>query len=389
MNNKSEVVRVSEELLSDARNYMNESTKLSVPIVELATLGSVVSSMIPALNTVTQTTTVGAQGLYRVANMGATDALKVAQNGTYWGSFKTAEGVSKFAQLTEAEPLSSTTVTQMPVSPAMMMMAVALYGVEKQLGNIADMQKEMCRDLEIEKESRIEADLETIVVIINKYKYGWDNEQFISSNHQTVCDIQRSARANMISFEKKVSAMIQKRNFINVQANVTEKQRQLEKQFKYYRLAVYTYSLSSMLEIMISGNFKEEYIVDVKSEIASISDKYRKLFTDSSLYLEKMSISAVDSNLLKGVGAVTRGAGKLVGAIPFVKEGQIDEILLESGEEIEQNAKKIERKSVGDFASNANPGIGIFVDQMENMIQIYNHTEQILFDEKEIYLIAE
>ena len=127
----------------------------------------------------------------------------------------------------------------------------------------------------------------------------------------------------------------------------------------------------------------------MKSEIAGISDKYRKLFTDSSLYLEKMSISAVDSNLLKGVGAVTRGAGKLVGAIPFVKEGQIDEILLESGEEIEQNAKKIERKSVGDFASNANPGIGIFVDQMENMIQIYNHIEQILFDEKEIYLIAE
>ena len=47
MNNKSEVVRVSEELLSDARNYMNESTKLSVPIVELATYsGSVVKTKI-------------------------------------------------------------------------------------------------------------------------------------------------------------------------------------------------------------------------------------------------------------------------------------------------------------------------------------------------------
>lgn len=36
----------------------------------------------------------------------------------------------------------------------------------------------------------------------------------------------------------------------------------------------------------------------------------------------------------------------------------------------------------------SNPGTAVFVDKMTDMIQIYNHTEQICFDEKRIYLIG-
>ena len=31
----------------------------------------------------------------------------------------------------------------------------------------------------------------------------------------------------------------------------------------------------------------------------------------------------------------------------------------------------------------------VFIDKMDNMIQIYNHTEKICFDDKKIYLIAD
>jgi hypothetical protein len=44
------------------------------------------------------------------------------------------------------------------------------------------------------------------------------------------------------------------------QAKVDSTLRDLEKKFKYYRLSFYTYSLASLMEIMLSGNFKEEYI---------------------------------------------------------------------------------------------------------------------------------
>jgi hypothetical protein len=34
----------------------------------------------------------------------------------------------------------------------------------------------------------------------------------------------------------------------------------------------------------------------------------------------------------------------------------------------------------------SNPGTGLFTSKMDEMIQIYNHTSSIYFDEKNIYL---
>ena len=109
---------------------------LSVPIAELALLGTGVASLIPALRKVTQTTTFNTQGLYQLANAGVGDTLKIAKNGNFWGAFKTADGSSKFAQLQAAEPLSTTSTAVMPIDPATMMMAVALFAIEQQLKGI-------------------------------------------------------------------------------------------------------------------------------------------------------------------------------------------------------------------------------------------------------------
>lgn len=89
-------------MLNDVRREISNTKTLSMPIAELALLGAGVSSLIPALRTVTQTTTFNTQGLYQLANAGVSDVLKVAKNGNFWGAFKTADGASKFAQLQAA-----------------------------------------------------------------------------------------------------------------------------------------------------------------------------------------------------------------------------------------------------------------------------------------------
>lgn len=70
---------ITQSLLADARTALNSSGVLSVPIAELSTLGAGVSSLIPALNTVTQTTSIAADGLYTIANAGVGDVLKAAK----------------------------------------------------------------------------------------------------------------------------------------------------------------------------------------------------------------------------------------------------------------------------------------------------------------------
>ena len=120
MNTAGEIAAVDEEdallevthgLLMDVRTTLDSKKTMSVPIAELATLGAGVSSLIPALNTVTQTITIAKDGLYTLANAGVGDILKVAKNGNFWGAFKTADGASKFARLQAAESISVTTQT--------------------------------------------------------------------------------------------------------------------------------------------------------------------------------------------------------------------------------------------------------------------------------------
>lgn len=391
----SEIVRechdlaeMTEEMLLDARTEIANAKTFSMPIAELALLGTGVASLIPALRTVTQTTTFNTQGLYQLANAGVGDTLKIAKNGNFWGAFKTADGSSKFAQLQVAEPISTTSTAVVPIDPATMMMAVALFVIEQQLKDIKEMQKQILVFFEIEKESEIEADVEILSKMITTYKYNWNNEHFIASNHKMVLDIQRTARKNMLSYKKKVAELLDSKKMIVAQAKVKSTLNDLQKKFKYYRLSLYTFSMASLVEIMLSGNFKESYISDVKTDIKKYSLEYRDLFTECSMYLEKMVSGSVEANVMKGIGIASKAVGKFIGSIPVVKEGQVDEFLQDGGAHMKENVQDMQKNILESFATFHNPGTGVFMDKMEDMIQIYNHTDKICFDDKKIYLIA-
>lgn len=361
---------------------------LSVPIAELSALGAGVASLIPAFNTVRQTTSIATNGLFKIANAAPGDTLKIAKNGNAWGAMKTSTGGSRLVQLTEAGPVSATTQTVAAFNPATMMMAVALYSIEKDLAEISEAQKKILTFLEVESESQIEADVESLMGIVTNYKYNWDNELWVASSHKLVIDIQNRARKNMIVYQKKVTDTISSKQLIVAQTKVNAALSDLDKKFKYYRLSLYIFSLTSLMEIMLSGNFKEEYITKVKEEIKTLSDTYRGQFGKGSLYLEKLSTACVEVNAVKGIGNAGKAVGKLIGSIPLVKEGPVDEFLQDRGANLQKNAVGMEEKAVKAFAAAGNPGTRVFVEKMEDLIQIYNHTSQICFDNEKIYLLA-
>ena len=60
---QADLLEVTNGILMDTRSELPAKASFSMPIAQLATLGAGVSSLIPALHTVTQTTTVNTQGL--------------------------------------------------------------------------------------------------------------------------------------------------------------------------------------------------------------------------------------------------------------------------------------------------------------------------------------
>lgn len=239
----------------------------------------------------------------------------------------------------------------------------------------------------MDEKSEIEADVESLMSIIKKYKDNWDNERFVSGNHNQVLTYQNRARKNMLGYQKKIVESIGKKPHIVTQAGVKQAFASLEKEFKYYRLSLYTFSLSSLMEVMLSGNFKESYISGIRDELQQMSDAYRDLFEESSHYLEKLSNSAVDANVMKGIGTAGNAVGKFIGSIPLVKEGPVDEFLQDGGIHLKKSALDMEKDAVHRFASIGNPGTRMFTEKMDEMIQIYNRTELICFDDKKIYLL--
>lgn len=383
-----DLMEITEGLLLDTKSSIENKKTMSVPIAELSALGAGVASLVPAFNTVTTITTLAADGLFTIANKVAGDTLKMAKNGNAWGAMKTATGGSKMVQLAEAGPLAATSQAVSAINPTTMMMAVALYSIEKQLGEIAETQKQILSFLEIKDEAGIEGDLETLTELINNYKHNWDNEIYVRNSHKMVMDIKRTARSNMLASQKRVAELVASKKLVVGQGQVKSTLSEMEKRFKYYKLALYTYSLASMMEIMLGGNYKEEYITGIKDEIIKLSGNYRELFEKSSLYLEKLGESEVEAKVLKGIGTAGKAVGKFIGSIPLVKEGPVDEFLQNGGANLKKNAIGMEKQAVHQFAALNNSGAHIFVNKMEDMIQIYNHTERICFDDKQIYLVA-
>ena len=385
---QNNLMAVAEDMLASAREQIKDEKTISVPINQLSALGTGISSLIPALNQVTQSTTIREKGLYRLANADVGDVLKKAKDGNFWGAFKTQGGNSKMLKISEAGPLTATTTTTVPVNPATMMMAVALFSVDQKLGDIAEMQKKILSFLETEKESEIEADVETLMNIITKFKNNWDNEHYVSSNHKMVLDIQRTCRKNMLTYQKKLEDAVDSKKLIVAQNMVKSTVNDLIKKFKYYRLSLYSYAMASLIEIMLSGNFKEENFNGAKADIEKYSDQYRELFSKCSVSLEKLSKSSIETNLMKGIGGAGKAVGKFFGSIPFIKESPVDEFLQDGGKSMIKSAKGIEADAVKSFAKMNNPNTRVFIDHMEKMNQIYNHTSGICFDSERIYLVA-
>ncbi|MBQ6638065.1 MAG: hypothetical protein IJH82_05360 [Lachnospiraceae bacterium] len=386
----TEISEIAEDLLFEIREEsIPVERTIKLPISELSALGAGVSSLIPEFNKLTHTMNFDIHGTFELANACRGDVLKVAKNGNFWGAFKTAEGASKFAQLKQASPISIKDTIKMNTNPSMLMMAVALYSMEKEMKKIEETQKQILSFLEKDKEAQVEADIRTLNEIVIKYKSSWDNEHFITSNHKMVCDIQRNARKDVIFYQKDIAEVINKQKKLFVtQGNVNMDLKTLQKKFENYRLCLFAFTFATYLEILLSGNFSEENIKASIKEIQTYSTEYRELFGECSIFLEKKSKKSIESNVLKGIGTTSSAVGKVIGGVPKIKEGHVDDFLRDKGEQIKGSANNISKETIEAFSKVSNPKTREFVVKLEEMILIFNHTENICIDGENVYLIT-
>jgi hypothetical protein len=277
-------------------------------------------------------------------------------------------------------------MTQVPLDPTMLCMAVAIMAVEKKLDAIQEAQKEILAFLELKEEAKLKGNLNALADVLNNYKFNWDNDKYKAHKHILVQDIKREAEQSIILYREQLTKALSKKALFYSGQEVKATLNKTMARLNDYQLALYTFSFSSFLEVMLLENFDTNYLNNIASKIQEYSGDYTALYEKCAEKIEKDSKASLEGYVLKSLSKLSCGAGKIVQKIPVISKSQLDENLLKAGGILQdvdtnrtQNVMQILADSQTDYISS-------FVENIHTIDNLYNQSMQLMFDSENIYI---
>lgn len=372
------LVEMNNYMLSDVRKESLSNNTYSLSLSKLSEISPITVSTANNIKTIMEQNP-KTDNLYRITNLEKNDSLKAMRDGkTFWGSIKKSDGSSTMAKLKEVNPNNV-----MALDPTVMMMSVALAGIEQELGEIKELSKQIFSFLEHEKESEIESDLEILNRSISDFRFNLEDKKYLINNHKQVMDIKRTANKNMLFYKKEIKDDLSKDKLFTTNNSMNSIIEDIQKKFRYYRLSLYIYSFSTFMEILLLGNYKNDYLLSKKEELDELDNEYSEVFNNALEYVKKNANKSLEGNVLSGLGS----AGKAIGNLAEkVKIKNVDNWLNEKGDNLKQSGQNIKDEFATKFDDMRESNSRSFINQIEKVDCIYNNTKEIYFDKENIYL---
>ena len=365
---------------------VQEYTK--IPFGQLSAMGAAFASIAPTLKKVFD----GVQGsgagqqLYTMrirGGLGLGEHLQLAKDGGLLGNVVDASGkITKRARF-DVVPGAAGTIAQ--INPAVMLMAVAITTVTKKLDQIEEAQKDIIEFLQLKEKAALKGNIAVLQEILDEYKYNWDNDKYKNHKHIQVQEIKRDAEQSIIFSRDQIEKKVSKKGLLHSDRDVKAKIQKVQYEFKDYELAMYMFSFSSFLEVMLLENFDEGYLNAITSKIQLYAGQYHDLHEKCYQMIEGDSKTSIEAYALKGVAGLNRVLGKGIAKIPKISDGQIDENLIKVGDKVQSfNAKRTE-DTMELFAHEYCTCVRPFIDNINTVNKIYNEPMELLFDGENMY----
>ena len=316
----------------------------------------------------------GQSGLYFVNTAGKT---MFQSGGQYIGNLQAANGgvgggLARMAQI--------------PLDPTMLCMAVAIMAVEKKLDAIQEAQKEILAFLELKEEAQLKGNLNALADVLNNYKFNWDNDKYKNHKHILVQDIKREAEQSIILYREQLTKALFKKALFHSGQEVKATLNKTMARLNDYQLALYTFSFSSFLEVMLLENFDTNYLNSIASKIQEYSGDYTALYEKCAEKIEKDSKTSLEGYALKGLSKLSNGTGKIVEKIPVINKSQLDENLLKGGVVLHDANTNRTQNVIQILADSQTDYISSFVENIRIIDDLYNQSVQLMFDSENIYI---
>lgn len=378
-----------EKAIEERASHLSEYKK--IPLGEVAGLGGIFAELVPSLRTVVNSVTFDGLG-YMPVNIHPGEALKQfskIEPNLYAGSFiDSSMGKSVMAKFMKIGPQTVTAHAVMPINPVMVGMAVMMVQINRKLDEIQKIQKEILSFLQEDKKAKIQGDLNMLIDILDKYKYNWENDQYRSNYHVKALDIKQSAEQNVIFYQKQIADKIRGLPRIYMNQTIRDLMDKIADNFHDYNMSLYIFSFASYLEVMLLGNFSEDYLTSVAQRVREYQDNYLDQVNKCCDYLAKISGNSVQMKVQGVAGKAGKALGNLISSSALLNKGPVDEWLIGNGELILKNKDDKIAKLVDEFATKQENGSEIFAESIENVGTVSNETQAFMFDKEYLYLVA-
>ncbi len=368
----------------------NHSVKF--PIAEFSALGAGFSSIAPMFRTITSTVaTPASENLYRcIFPKGVTGRLVQFKDGTgNLGTILNNNGIVGQARWVKVENVPIKNSIKLPYNPTSLFICMALLNLNQKLDSIKKAQDTLVESIEQERKSQLLADLETLSEISEEYKMFWDNQSAITVSLNQVKNIQRNAKKELISYQEKILTSMDRNQPDSLGSGTSAKVEKIVNNFIHYKLAMYNQAYSAYITIMLSQNFKPEYLQKVISEIEEKSYQYRALYTQCYDFIKILMESSIESTVTKGIAKATKFVGNTVAKIPKLNQTQLDENLIASSKKIEEKEQLRIQKTIDVLRKHKESGIDVFAANTKIIHKLYNEPMELIFDKDYIYLPSE
>lgn len=345
-------------------------TTPSFPIQNLASMGSAVK---PLTEMISKFASQGGSGFYYVNTKGSS---MFKSSGGFIGSLKGVNGAVGGGQAI---------MNPIAINPATMAASCAVMAIEHKINQITEGQRDIVDFLLYQEQAKIKGNINTLIDVLNNYKYNIDNEKYKNNKHILVQSIKNESEKSILLVESLVNKMINKKSGLHFNKKVEESLKESINRLNDYQLGIYQLAFSSFLEIMLLENFDEGYINSVMNNIKNHKEKYSLACENVKSKIKELSETSIQNELMLGVSKVSAGMSRLIEKTPLGKT-QLDENLLSTSQKILESKEDYVNKKV-DILSDVNANlIEPFEKTIEMIKLIYSDNYSIIFDDKNVYL---
>ena len=346
-----------------------------LPLDHAATLGSALGVVLELYKT-----------LQKLAPSGGNEAYRATMPAGVSAALTATPGGSRLVSMVQTAPRK---LTPVPVDPVSLVMAAALVAIDNRLDAVQAAQAEILDFLREQNEAELRADLTTLSDVMQDYRFNWDNATFCVNKHLQVQEIRRNAEKNLLLYQRQVEdalSQIKKRLTDDDQRNCLAA---AGGGFHYYRMSVYLYAFASFLEVTLLGNFRSDYLENVYRKVEAHDAQYRAFYAECCDRIAGIASASVESKAVLRFAGAQKAVGGLIGKIPGIRRGQLDEGLQAAGERLEGLEAQRTEAILESFRIHSESGAQLFLEKLTALDKLFNDETEYVIDGEHLYIRVE